>query len=63
MLEHTEYYEDENLSTYTTDLENKGKHIETKIANEMEIWEDEFGNLWEVGLEVIRDFKNAVPKN
>ena len=26
-----------------------------------EEWQDEFGNYWSVGLEVVRDFKNATP--
>ena len=50
-----------NLTTYKTDLENKGEFVEMTICNEEEVWEDEFGNYWSVGLEVIRDFKNATP--
>jgi len=50
-----------NLTTYKTDLENKGQYIEMTITNEEEVWQDEFGNYWSVGLEVVRDFKNATP--
>lgn len=50
-----------NLTTYKTDLENKGQYIEMTISNEEEVWQDEFGNYWSVGIEVVRDFKNATP--
>ena len=53
--------DNKNNATYKTDLSERGEFVEMTICNEEEIWSDEFGNLWSVGIDIYRDFKNAIP--
>ena len=53
---------DPNFSTYKTNLEISGEYSEMTQWNEMEIWIDEFGNSWEVPIEIVRHFCDATPK-